>query len=80
MVTMVPTSKTKKYTVLLQNNSTRNFDPDHIFDEHNTPALGKPSVSLVFCRSKRMKQDQKFIILKNDVYKKGHLNINKGGF
>ena len=39
-VTMVPTSKTKKYTVQLQNKSTRNIDPDHVFDKHNAPAPG----------------------------------------
>ena len=47
-VKMVPTSKMKKYTVQLQDKSTRNVDPDHIFDENNTPAPGTLSMSLVF--------------------------------
>ena len=78
-VTMVPTSKTKKYTVKLQNNTTRNVDPDHIFDENNAPAPGTPSMSLAFFRPKWMKQDQKVTILKDDTYTKGYLNINKDG-
>ena len=78
-VTIVPTSKTKKYTVQLQNKSTRNVDPDHIFDEHNTPVPGTPSMLLAFFCPKWLKQDQKVIILKDDIYKKGYLNINKDG-
>ena len=78
-VTMVPTSKTKKYAVQLWDNSTMNIDPDHIFDENTTPAIGTPSMSLSFFRPKWMKQDQKITILKDNVYKKGHLNINKDG-
>ena len=71
-VTMVSTSKTKKYTIQLQNKSTINIDPDHIFDEHNDPLPGTPSMSLAFFCPKKMKQDQKVTILKNGVYKKGH--------
>ena len=74
---MVPTSKTKKYTVQLNDRSTRNVDQDHIFDEHNAPAPGTPSMSLAFFRPEWMKQDQKVTILKDDIYKKGHSNINK---
>ena len=47
-VIMVPTSKTKKYTVYLQNQSTRNVDSDHIFDKYNVPASGTPSIMSVF--------------------------------
>ena len=79
-VTMVPTSKTKKYTVKLQNNTTRNVNLDHIFDENNAPAPGTPSMSLAFFRPKWMKQDQKVTILKDDTYTKGYLNINKDGY
>ena len=78
-VTMVPTSKTKKYTVQLQNKYTRNANLDHIFDKHNTSAPGTPSTSLAFFRPEWLKQDQKVTILKNDIYKKRHLNINKDG-
>ena len=67
-VKMVPTSKTKKYTVQLNDRSTRNVDPDHIFDEHNAPAPGTPSMSLAFFRPEWMKQDQKVTILKDDIY------------
>ena len=76
---MVPTSKTKKYTVQLQNKSTRNVDPDHTFDEHNAPAPDTPSMSLAFFYPEWLKQDQKVTILKDDIYKKGNLNINKDG-
>ena len=48
MVMIVPTSKTKKYTVQLQSNSTKNVNPDHIFDENTTPVPGTPSMSLAF--------------------------------
>ena len=53
---------------------------DHIFDKHNAPAPGTPSMSLAFFCPKWMKQDQKVTILKDDVYKKGHLNINSDDF
>ena len=76
---MVPTSKTKKYTVQLNDRSTRNVDPDHIFDKHNAPAPGTPSMSLAFFCQEWMKQDQKVTILKDDTYKKGHLNLDKNG-
>ena len=49
-VTMVPTSKTKKHTLQLQNKSTRNIDPDHICDKNNAPAPRTPSMSLAFFR------------------------------
>ena len=47
-VTMVNTSKIKKYTAKLQNNTTRNANPNYIFDEHNDPAPGTHSMSLAF--------------------------------
>ena len=78
-VTMVPTSKTKRYTVLLQDKTTRNSDPDHLFDEHNAPAPGAPSMSLAFFRPEWMKQDQKVTLLKNGIFKKKHLNTDKNG-
>ena len=49
-VAMVPTLKTKKNMVQLQHKSTRNVDPDHIFDKHNAPAPGTSSMSLSFLR------------------------------
>ena len=36
-------------------------------------------MSLAFFCPKWVKQDQKVTILKDDVYKKGHLNINNNG-
>ena len=47
-VIMVPTSKTKKYTVQLQATSIRSVNLDHIFDDHNAPVPGTPSMLLAF--------------------------------
>ena len=41
-LTMLLTSKTKKYTVQLQDNSAKNVNPDHIFDRINALAPGGP--------------------------------------
>ena len=56
-VKMVLTSKTKKYTIQLQDKSTRNVDPDYIFNKHNAPAPRTPSMSLAFFPPELMKQD-----------------------
>ena len=52
----------------------------HIYDKDSVPASGKPSVSLGFFQPGWMKQDQKMMLLVDDVYKRGYLSLDDDNY
>ena len=77
-VTMPPTTQNKYYIItLVDDSSVHNVAPSDLYDENDVPSAGKPSASLGFFRPDWLKQGQKVMILHDDLYKQGYLNINK---
>ena len=79
-VTMIPTSKTKTYTVSTENGEEIEVKRKHLYDGKSVPASGTPSISLGFFTPGWMKQDQQVTLLHQDKYRKGFLNLNDKGF
>ena len=77
-LTMPPTKQTKYYTVTLVDDSlVHDVAPFNLYGSNEVLSVGKPSTSLGYFRPDWMKQGQKVMLLNDDVYKQGFLNINK---
>ena len=77
-VTMPRTTQNIYYTVTLVDDSlVHDVAPSDLYGANDVPSAGKPSTSLGFFRPDWMKQGQKVMLLHDDVYKQGFLNIDK---
>ena len=78
MVAMLPTTQNKYYTVTLVDDSlVHNVALSDLYGVNDVPSARKPSTSLGFFRPDWMKQGKKVMILHDDIYKQGFLNIDK---
>ena len=75
-VIMPPTKQTNLYTIEMENGTEEDVKPENVFNEHNVPASGKPSVSLGFFAPDWLKQDQPVTLL----HKNTHKRINRYTF
>ena len=75
-IAIPPTTKTKFYTVELDDGTSKDVLPQNIYTKDTVPASGKPSISMGFFRPQWLKRDQKVTLLQNDIYQQGYLDLN----
>ncbi len=72
-----PTSRSKFYTIELEDGTTADVDEQVIYTEHTVPTSGEPTTSMGFFCPNWLKQGQKVTLLHDNIYKHGYLNLDK---
>ena len=72
-----PTSRSKFYTIKLEDGSTTDVDGKDIYTKHTVPTSGEPTTSISFFCPDWLKQGQKVTILHDNIYKHGYLSLDK---
>ena len=76
-INIPPTSRSKFYTIELEDSNMENVDGKDIYTKHMIPTSWEPTTSMELYRPNWLKQGQKVTLLRNHVYKHGYLNLDK---